>query len=155
MLKIRRSPDRLIFNTGSPILVIRHLFIETVPGYQWIWSTKYDKVMHSSDYSFPVGLDQLLNKQSSCQWNEMPEWSCNVALMMPSWVTFKLSVCFQSSTGNMTGIHPYVLLSPIIPGCHGNSQATRRMLGFMSSPLKSVIKSGVNYFLHSCLLKFL
>ena len=31
MLKIRRSWDRLIFNMGIPILVRRHLYIETVP----------------------------------------------------------------------------------------------------------------------------
>ena len=32
MLKIRRSRDRLIFNIGIPILVRRHLYIETAPG---------------------------------------------------------------------------------------------------------------------------
>ena len=31
MLKIRRSWDRLIFNMGMPILVRRHLYIETAP----------------------------------------------------------------------------------------------------------------------------
>ena len=31
MSKIRRSRDRLIFNMGIPILVRRHLFIETAP----------------------------------------------------------------------------------------------------------------------------
>ena len=31
MLKIRRSPDRLIFNMGIPILVRRHIYVETVP----------------------------------------------------------------------------------------------------------------------------
>ena len=31
MLKIRRSRDRLIFNMGIPILVRRHLYIETAP----------------------------------------------------------------------------------------------------------------------------
>ena len=31
MLKIRRSQDRLIFNMGIPILVRRHLYIETAP----------------------------------------------------------------------------------------------------------------------------
>ena len=30
-LKIRRSQDRLIFNKGIPILVRRHLYIETAP----------------------------------------------------------------------------------------------------------------------------
>ena len=41
MLKIRRSWDRLIFNTGIPILVRRHIYIETVPrtrvGEAGIW----------------------------------------------------------------------------------------------------------------------
>ena len=32
MLKIRRSRDRLIFNVGIPILVRRHLYIETTAG---------------------------------------------------------------------------------------------------------------------------
>ena len=31
MFKIRRSQDRLIFNTGIPVLVRRHLYIETAP----------------------------------------------------------------------------------------------------------------------------
>ena len=31
MLKIRRSRDRLIFNTGVPILVRRYIYIETAP----------------------------------------------------------------------------------------------------------------------------
>ena len=31
MLKVRRSRDRLIFNIGIPILVRRHLYIETAP----------------------------------------------------------------------------------------------------------------------------
>ena len=31
MLKIRRSWDRLIFNMGIPVLVWRHLYIETAP----------------------------------------------------------------------------------------------------------------------------
>ena len=35
MLKIRRSQDRLIFNMGIPILVRRHLYIDTAP---WIQS---------------------------------------------------------------------------------------------------------------------
>ena len=42
MLKIRRSPDRLIFNTGSPILVIRHLFIETVPSLEFLVTNGFD-----------------------------------------------------------------------------------------------------------------
>ena len=33
MLKIRRSRNRLIFNMGIPILVRRHLYIETVPSF--------------------------------------------------------------------------------------------------------------------------
>ena len=33
MLKIRRSRDRLIFNMGIPILVRRHLYIETDPSF--------------------------------------------------------------------------------------------------------------------------
>ena len=32
MFKIRRSWDRLIFNTGIPVLVRRHLYTETAPG---------------------------------------------------------------------------------------------------------------------------
>ena len=32
MLKIRRSPDRLIFNMEMPILVRQHLYIDTAPG---------------------------------------------------------------------------------------------------------------------------
>ena len=35
MLKIRRSRDRLISNMGIPILVRRHLYIETVPRYPY------------------------------------------------------------------------------------------------------------------------
>ena len=31
MLMIRRSPDRLIFNMGIPILIRRHFYIETAP----------------------------------------------------------------------------------------------------------------------------
>ena len=38
MLKIRRSQDRLIFNMGIPILVRRHLYIETVPRLQLMLS---------------------------------------------------------------------------------------------------------------------
>ena len=34
MLKIRRSRDRLIFNTGIPILVRRHIYIDTAPRSQ-------------------------------------------------------------------------------------------------------------------------
>ena len=36
MLKIRRSRDRLIFNMAFPILVRRHLYIETPPGHLYI-----------------------------------------------------------------------------------------------------------------------
>ena len=38
MLKIRRSRNRLIFNVGIPILVRRHLYIQTAPAsfvYKW------------------------------------------------------------------------------------------------------------------------
>ena len=35
MLKIRRSWVRLIFNMGIPILVRRHLYIETAPWSSW------------------------------------------------------------------------------------------------------------------------
>ena len=35
MLKIRRSRDRLILNMGIPILVRRHLYIETAPRFKW------------------------------------------------------------------------------------------------------------------------
>ena len=38
MLKIRRSWGRLIFNMGIPILVIRHLYIETAPR-SFLWHT--------------------------------------------------------------------------------------------------------------------
>ena len=43
MLKIRRSRDRLIFNMGIPILVRRHLYIETPPGavfHLWLWTSQ-------------------------------------------------------------------------------------------------------------------
>ena len=39
MLKIRRSRDRLIFNMGIPILVRRHLYIETAPRFHFCHET--------------------------------------------------------------------------------------------------------------------
>ena len=55
MLKIRRSWDRLIFNMGIPILVRRHLYIETVPwslqlvwfwiGYTQMWSASACRII--------------------------------------------------------------------------------------------------------------
>ena len=51
MLKIRRSWDRLIFIMGIPILVRRHLYIETVP---WYW---YHIMTMSYQYS-------------ECRWGE-------------------------------------------------------------------------------------
>ena len=38
MLKIRRSPDRLIFNMGIPLLVRWHLYIETAP---WVMANAH------------------------------------------------------------------------------------------------------------------
>ena len=40
MLKVRRSWDRLIFNMGIPILVRRHLYIETGPRWVTTWSAE-------------------------------------------------------------------------------------------------------------------
>ena len=37
MLKIRWSPDHLIFNMGIPTLVRRHICIETAPCLQWLY----------------------------------------------------------------------------------------------------------------------
>ena len=45
MLKIRRSRDRLIFNMGIPILVRRHIYIETAPRSQRVnWGIKIKKI---------------------------------------------------------------------------------------------------------------
>ena len=41
MLKIRRSPDRLIFDMGIPILVRQHLYIETAPQGDIIWAPRH------------------------------------------------------------------------------------------------------------------
>ena len=52
MLKIRRSRDRLIFNMGIPILVRRHLYIETAPRFhQWqIGSHVSDQSVQVNDH---------------------------------------------------------------------------------------------------------
>ena len=39
-------------------------------------------VMHSSDASFVIHLNKLLNRQSSCQWFQMPWCSCDITVMM-------------------------------------------------------------------------
>ena len=44
MSKIRRSWDRLIFNMGTPILVRRHLYIETAPRFWFCgWYVHIDR----------------------------------------------------------------------------------------------------------------
>ena len=51
MLKIRRSRDRLIFNMGNPILVRRHLYIETAAFSRHVeakWNISFEvKITHS------------------------------------------------------------------------------------------------------------
>ena len=69
MLKIRRSRDRLIFNMGIPILVRRHLYIETTPSCQpdverWQCMPQTFKWLHecctfSSEHKIP-GIHDLL-----------------------------------------------------------------------------------------------
>ena len=44
MLKIRRSRDRLIFNMEIPILIRRHIHIETAPRSQWGIPIKFDLI---------------------------------------------------------------------------------------------------------------
>ena len=44
----------------------------------------WSPVMKNFDVSFVVILGQLLNKQSSCQWFEMTEHSCDITVMMLS-----------------------------------------------------------------------
>ena len=47
MLKIWRYEDRLIFNMGIPILVRRHLYIETAPKVCIIWRWRHMNVAAS------------------------------------------------------------------------------------------------------------
>ena len=69
MLKIKRSRDRLIFNMGIPILVRRHLYIETGP---WIWSDDHD---HWSGLDIWGEWSLLLS--STHTWEISGEW-CSV-----------------------------------------------------------------------------
>ena len=39
-------------------------------------------VIQSFDYFFVVSLDNILNKQLNCLWNEMPSGLCDVTLMI-------------------------------------------------------------------------
>ena len=50
MLNIRRSRDRLIFNMGSPILVRRHLYIETVPRIRYQFAFGKPPIYHEALY---------------------------------------------------------------------------------------------------------
>ena len=49
MLKIRRSVRPLIFNMGIPLLVRRHLYIETVPRCVWLWWRTHQACMFFLD----------------------------------------------------------------------------------------------------------
>ena len=76
MLKIRRSRDRLILNMGIPILVRRHLYIETapcnwnlaensyvVPNVLWYWvsfAVKSGEAMGSFEVNINVRLTNML-----------------------------------------------------------------------------------------------
>ena len=55
MLKIRRSRDRLIFNMGIPILVRRHLYIETAP-----WTNKLHTATENYWYNHNKGNSSYL-----------------------------------------------------------------------------------------------
>ena len=65
MLKIRRSPDRLIFNIGIHILVIRHPYIETVPcaDLHFLWLIK----------TYTVQVDKIIGKQRP---TDLPQFYC-------------------------------------------------------------------------------
>ena len=75
MLKIRRSRDRLIFNMGIPILVRRHLYIETVPS---IHALQLIQRQWFSLYSLPNMINCLRSQTDKIQAN-IPQW-CTLAM---------------------------------------------------------------------------
>ena len=62
MLKIRQSWDRLVFNMGIPILVRRHLYIETAPRVNWQVCRNHGQVYHMIPQ---IPVDLLPQKQST------------------------------------------------------------------------------------------
>ena len=80
MLKIRRTPDRLIFNMGILILVRRHLYIETAPR-------------------VPFQYEDHLSNYSDFHYN-------NKTIMRPSWWVRARRVQLQCvSNGVMSFLH--------------------------------------------------
>ena len=86
MLMIRWSQDRLIFNMGSPILVRRHLYIETAPstdplilGYAVIYIQWTYMMWHHFGWTFIsmiffsalIALNILHHKSTNLHWQEL------------------------------------------------------------------------------------
>ena len=67
MLKIRQSRDRLIFNMGIPILVSRHLYIETAPWTRYRRCQNYRHRLHRKVLKWEL-LVQPMTKLSLIQY---------------------------------------------------------------------------------------
>ena len=80
ILKIRRSRDRLIFNMGIPILVRRHIYIETAP-----WWDVHSQRHSGKAVTFPDILD---NANSEDEFRFM----CDI-MSCYNWVIIMYSIC--------------------------------------------------------------
>ena len=109
MLKIRRSPDRIIFNMGTPIIEKDSLYITTGPCTcsnhdgvaKWkrflhyrplVWQITAEKepVMRTLWCFSDVTLNRMLNKQRCCRWLETPWRSCDVTFTYRLWRNIQL-----------------------------------------------------------------
>ena len=106
-LKIRRSRDHLIFDTGIPVLVRRHLYIETLSRtlescsslhhYLWISSLLYTefraaKLVHMSDTflqmlpKFQYRIENLLSDEFvyllCTEFTHMIIWCCDMMIRL-------------------------------------------------------------------------
>ena len=76
MLKIRRSRDRLIFNMGIPILVRRHLNIETVPR---LWTQKGHPISCPSPSQVSYGVSFVwTSDKNDCVMKRFDNYHCTV-----------------------------------------------------------------------------
>ena len=68
-------------------------------------------VMHSSDASFVIHLNKMLNRQSSCQWFQMPWCSCDITVMMIILLSLHISAIMTNAQPDS---HTCMMLSNVL-----------------------------------------